>query len=165
MSASFTVPLTGYWFEHWSTWRIWGKTTARSVRSPHSSTGLLAFLCFYQYLSNQHINSSCVFYLCLWSGFVRIRENKNTRTNFSFSFLTWIFDKALKNSTPGKLDVIWQIERVQIDTIKLNGRKFIFLPTFSLCRRRYLSSPSATFDRIQCKGIFDKVLSSLCFSV
>ena len=76
------------------------------MRSPYSSTGLLTFLCFYQYLPNQRNNSSCVFYLCLWSGFVRIMENKNTRTNFSFSFLTWIFDKVLKNSTPGKMAVI-----------------------------------------------------------
>lgn len=41
-------------------------------------------------------------------------------------------DKFLKNWTPGKITYmyIWQIERVQIDAIKFERNKFIFLMTF-----------------------------------
>ena len=38
-------------------------------------------------------------------------------------------DKILKNSTPGKVALIWHIERVQIDEIKFEKRNFIFLAT------------------------------------
>ena len=43
-----------------------------------------------------------------------------------FSLLYLNMEKALKNSTPGKVAYIWRIERFQIDTIKFEGRKFIF---------------------------------------
>ena len=50
--------------------------------------------------------------------------------NFSLLYLN--MDKALKNSTPGKVAYIWRIERYQIVAIKLKGLKFIFLVIVSL---------------------------------
>ena len=35
-------------------------------------------------------------------------------------------DKALKNSTPGKVAYIWQIERFQIDAIKFERTQIHF---------------------------------------
>ena len=35
-------------------------------------------------------------------------------------------DKALKNSTPGKVAYIWRIERFQIDAIKFEATKIYF---------------------------------------
>ena len=50
---------------------------------------------------------------------------------FSFPFLN--LDKLLKNSTPGKVGYIWQIERVQIEATKVEtGTHIQFLATFSL---------------------------------
>ena len=36
-------------------------------------------------------------------------------------------DKALKNSTPGKVACIWRIERVQIDAIKFEKTQIHFI--------------------------------------
>ena len=36
-------------------------------------------------------------------------------------------DKALKNSTPGKIAYIWRIQRLQMDAIKFNRTQIPFL--------------------------------------
>ena len=48
-------------------------------------------------------------------------------TNFLSLFLN--LDKFLKNSTPGEISYIWQIELVQIDTIKFKRTEIYFLAT------------------------------------
>ena len=48
-------------------------------------------------------------------------------TNFLSLFLN--LDKFLKNSTPGEISYIWQIERVQIDAIKFKRTEIYFLAT------------------------------------
>ena len=49
------------------------------------------------------------------------------QTNFLSLFLN--LDKFLKNSTPGEISYIWQIERVQIDAIKFKRTEIYFLAT------------------------------------
>ena len=49
-----------------------------------------------------------------------------------FSLLYLNMDKALKNSTPGKVAYIWRIERFQIDAIKFERTQIDFLVMFSL---------------------------------
>ena len=39
-------------------------------------------------------------------------------------------DKALKNSTPGKVAYIWRIERFQIDAIKFERTQIQFFSDF-----------------------------------
>ena len=39
-------------------------------------------------------------------------------------------DKALKNSTPGKVAYIWRIERFQIDAIKFERTQIHFFSDF-----------------------------------
>ena len=41
-------------------------------------------------------------------------------------------DKALKNSTPGKVANIWRIERFQIEAMKFERTQIDFLAMFSL---------------------------------
>ena len=50
-------------------------------------------------------------------------------TNFLSLFLN--LDKFLKNSTPGEISYIWQIERVQIDAIKFKRTEIYFLESLS----------------------------------
>ena len=49
-----------------------------------------------------------------------------------FSLLSLNMDKALKNSTPGKVAYIWRIEQFQIYAIKFEKTQIIFLVSFSL---------------------------------
>ena len=50
-----------------------------------------------------------------------------------FFLLLLSLDKVLRNSTPGEIAYIWQMGRVQIDTLKvIIKRKFILSATFSL---------------------------------
>ena len=49
---------------------------------------------------------------------------------FSFSLFLNL-DKVLKNSTPGKIAYIWQIEQVQRDAIKFKTTEIYFLATLS----------------------------------
>jgi len=56
-----------------------------------------------------------------------------------FSLLYLNMDKALKNSTPGKVAYIWRIERFQIDAIKFEITQIHFFSDFSCfhCRCRH----------------------------
>lgn len=51
-------------------------------------------------------------------------ENVNTRRQIPFLFLNP--DKVLKNSTPGNVAYIWQIEWVRIDEIQFEKTQIIF---------------------------------------
>ena len=53
-------------------------------------------------------------------------------TNLIFLSLYLNMDKALKNSTPGKVAYICRIERFQIDAIKIERTQIHFLVMFSL---------------------------------
>ena len=46
-------------------------------------------------------------------------------------------NKILKNSTPGEIAYIWQIERVQIDAIKFEKTQIEFFQRRFHCRRRH----------------------------
>ena len=70
----------------------------------------------------------------------RFTEDVNIRRGIFF-FFNWI--KANKNSKLGEIAYIWKIERVQVDTIRLKGHKFIFLARFSL-----LSSSSSSLLKL-----------------
>ena len=54
----------------------------------------------------------------------RFMDDVNHDDKFSFLFLN--LDKFLKNSTPGNIAYIWQIDRVQIDATSLKESKIIF---------------------------------------
>ena len=54
----------------------------------------------------------------------RFMEDVDTRRQFSLLYLH--MDKALKNSTPGKVAYIWRIERFQIDAIKFEKTQIHF---------------------------------------
>ena len=56
----------------------------------------------------------------------------NIRLHSEFSFLFLNLYKVLKNSTPGKVAYIWQIEFVQIDAVKFERMQINFLAMFSL---------------------------------
>ena len=53
-------------------------------------------------------------------------------TNLIFLSLYLNMDKALKNSTPGKVAYICRIERFQIDAIKIERTQIHFFVMFSL---------------------------------
>ena len=46
-------------------------------------------------------------------------------------------NKILKNSTPGEIAYIWQIERAQIDAIKFEKTQIEFFERRFHCRRRH----------------------------
>ena len=56
-----------------------------------------------------------------------IKDMNNRMANKLFLFLFLNLDKVLKNWTPGTIANIWQIQLVQIDTIKFERMQlFIF---------------------------------------
>lgn len=57
--------------------------------------------------------------------------SERTTTNFPSPFFTWIMFLRIQLQEKSQA-YIWQFGRVQIDAISLNGRKFIFLPMFSM---------------------------------
>ena len=58
--------------------------------------------------------------------------SERTTTNFPSSFWTWIMFLRIQLQEKSQAYIIWQFGRVQIHEISLNGRKFIFLTTFSM---------------------------------
>ena len=60
-----------------------------------------------------------------------IKDMNNRMANKLFLFLFLNLDKV-KNWTPGRITNIWQIQLVQIDTIRFERMQIHFLVTFSL---------------------------------
>ena len=60
----------------------------------------------------------------------RFMEDVDIRRQFSFLYFS--MDKGLKNSTPGEVTYIWQIERFQIDAIKFERTQIHFSMMFLL---------------------------------
>ena len=55
----------------------------------------------------------------------RFMEDVDIRQHIFFFYLN--MDKFLKNSTPGNVSYIWQIERFQVDAIKFKRTQINFL--------------------------------------
>ena len=64
-----------------------------------------------------------------------------------FSFLYFNMDKALKNSTPGKVAYICRIERFQIDALKIESTQTHFLVMFPLPSSSSICTMTSHYDQ------------------
>ena len=76
-----------------------------------------------------------------------------------FSLLYLNMDKALKNSTPGKVAYIWRIERFQIDAIKFEMTQIHFYWFFMFS----LSSSSSSLSLVEVATVYRNSLKDRYF--